>query len=83
MTTLKYAYAGAGVKDDTSVSVQNLLIVFNTQTLNSHCFTVRLKVFGQSSRSHSHTLKSRCEKGIFDVKSSLTLYSPILFHDFP
>ena len=28
MATLKYAYAGAGVKDDTSVSVQNLLIYY-------------------------------------------------------
>ena len=28
--------------------------------LNSHCFTVRLTVFGQISRSHCHTLKSHC-----------------------
>ena len=37
-----------------------------SRPLNSHCFTVRLKVFGQSSRSHCHTLKSHCEKGISD-----------------
>ena len=55
--------------------------------LNSHCFTVRLKVIGQSSRSH--VLSYNCEKGIFDsecYKAFLPYYRPMviaLFHDSP
>ena len=38
--------------------------------LNSHCFTVRLTVFGQISRSHCHTLKSHCVCTILTVACS-------------
>ena len=39
MATLKYAYAGAGVKDDTSVSVQNLLIYYPDDG-NNHKYVI-------------------------------------------
>ena len=42
MTTLKYAYAGAGVKDDTSVSVQNLLIYYPDDGNNHKYVTLHL-----------------------------------------
>ena len=41
-----------------------------SRPLNSHCFTVRLTVFGQISRSHCHTLKSHCVCTILTVACS-------------